>query len=96
MSVLIGCQPRVLGVWTAATCETHELDDVWDGNVTLNAWSIVEAAQQGRVCASRCCSPPHGQMVKAVGELSSNRCTTGRAKSASSQSGLACGQVKTS
>ena len=67
MSLLNAGQPRTLGVWTAATCETHELDDVWDGNVTLDAWSIAEAVQQGRAGALRCCSPPHGQLVRAVG-----------------------------
>jgi len=44
-SALIAGQPRAVGVWPAATCETHEFNDVWDGNVTLNAWSIAEAAQ---------------------------------------------------
>lgn len=45
MKALIAGQPRALGVWPAATCETHELNDVWDSNVTLNAWTIAEAAQ---------------------------------------------------
>lgn len=43
------CSPRRsargLGVWPAATCETHELHGVWDGNVTLSAWSVAEVAQ---------------------------------------------------
>ncbi len=41
------CQsaPKPWGVWTAATCKTHELHGVWDGNVTLNAWSVARIAQ---------------------------------------------------
>lgn len=49
MSVCFDRQPQALslGVWTAATCETHESEGVWDDNVTLNAWSLAapEAAQ---------------------------------------------------
>lgn len=89
MSARIARQPRALGVWTTATCETHEPGGVWDDNVTLNAWSIAEAAQQGSVCAFQCRSPPHGQMVRAVGEFSSSRCTTGRPKFTSGQRRLA-------
>jgi hypothetical protein len=50
MSVCFDRQPQALslGVWTAATCETHESEGVWDGNVTLDAWSLAEpeAAQR--------------------------------------------------
>jgi hypothetical protein len=48
MSVCFHRQPQALslGVWTAATCETHESEGVWDGNVTLNAWSQEPRSQR--------------------------------------------------
>lgn len=45
---VVGGQPQALGGWAAATCETHERGEAWDGDVTLPAWIIVDICKGAR------------------------------------------------